>query len=142
MAQDILLRLRYPREIVDGVSLLVKMHMGIKDAPDMREAKLTRLVADPLFPLHLELHRLDCLASHAKMQVYDFRKEKHDQWLNRPEFPERFIDGHVLLDMGLKPGPQIGRILEEVYDAQLEGRIQNRDEALEMARRLAEQMTQ
>jgi hypothetical protein len=39
--------------------------------------------------------------------------------------------------MGMTPGPVFKRVLEEVYDAQLEQRIRSKDEALEMARQIA-----
>ncbi len=51
--------------------------------------------------------------------------------------PAPFIDGEDLLEMGLSQGPQFGRILAEVYDAQLEGRVASRLEARELANRLA-----
>jgi len=51
--------------------------------------------------------------------------------------PRPFIDGRVLLDLGVPGGPAFGRILEEVYDAQLEGRVATAAEAAELARRLA-----
>lgn len=50
--------------------------------------------------------------------------------------PPPLITGNDLRRAGLQPGPSFGRILEGVRDAQLEGRIATREEALEMARRL------
>ena len=45
--------------------------------------------------------------------------------------PAKLIDGHDLLNLfGLKPGPQIRSILEAVKEAQAEGEIHGRDEAL------------
>ena len=46
-----------------------------------------------------------------------------------------------LLAMGLRPGKEVGRILEAIRVAQLEGVVQTRAEALEMARRLANEGT-
>jgi poly(A) polymerase len=51
--------------------------------------------------------------------------------------PAPFIDGQTLLDQGLKPGPAFSRILQAVYDAQLEGRVLNHQEAAQLARNLA-----
>jgi poly(A) polymerase len=45
--------------------------------------------------------------------------------------PTKLIDGHDLINLfSLKPGPKVGEILEAVREAQAEGRITNRDEAL------------
>jgi tRNA nucleotidyltransferase/poly(A) polymerase len=50
--------------------------------------------------------------------------------------PTPLITGDDLVSAGLPPGPAFRRVLESVYDAQLEGRIRGRQEALELARRL------
>lgn len=47
--------------------------------------------------------------------------------------PEPVLMGRHLLMMGLKPSPQIGEILDEVFEQQIEGKITNLDEAKEFA---------
>ncbi len=54
--------------------------------------------------------------------------------------PEPLLGGHDLIQLGLKPGPHFSRMLDQVYDAQLEGRIGQRGEALELAGRLADEI--
>ncbi len=51
--------------------------------------------------------------------------------------PRPILSGDDLLAAGLRPGPAFKVILDEVYDAQLEGRLGDRSEALELARSLA-----
>ena len=51
--------------------------------------------------------------------------------------PPRILDGDTLLADGLKPGPQFGTVLEAVYDAQLEGAIEDLPAALRLARTLS-----
>ena len=51
--------------------------------------------------------------------------------------PLPLLDGKSLADAGLQPGPLFKRLLDAVYDAQLEGRIRTPQEALAMALRLA-----
>ena len=72
MATEILERLRFPRKQIEEVVEAVRHHMQFKDAPQMRKATLRRLLMRPTFPLELELHRLDCLGSHGRLDVYDF----------------------------------------------------------------------
>ncbi|GAC1400557.1 MAG: hypothetical protein NVSMB56_15630 [Pyrinomonadaceae bacterium] len=50
--------------------------------------------------------------------------------------PEAILMGRHLLAEKIidEPSPQIGRVLKEVYEQQLEGRVSNLDEALELAR--------
>ncbi len=52
--------------------------------------------------------------------------------------PEPLIGGDDLIALGLRPGPMFRRVLDAVYDAQLEGRIRDRRAALALARRIAE----
>jgi poly(A) polymerase len=48
--------------------------------------------------------------------------------------PAPLITGDDLVAEGFRPGPLFRRILDAVYDAQLEGRVGTRDEALTLAR--------
>jgi len=48
--------------------------------------------------------------------------------------PEPLITGDDLIAMGLEPGPAFRKLLDDVYDAQLEGRVSDKDEAMDMAR--------
>jgi poly(A) polymerase len=51
--------------------------------------------------------------------------------------PAPWVGGDDLLAMGMQPGPAFKRILDSVYDAQLEGRVQNRGQALELVKTLS-----
>jgi len=50
--------------------------------------------------------------------------------------PEAWIGGDELISMGLTPGPSFKRVIDEVYDAQLEGRVSSMEEACNLAREL------
>jgi tRNA nucleotidyltransferase (CCA-adding enzyme) len=50
--------------------------------------------------------------------------------------PKPLLMGRHLLEMGLRPGPEIGRITRAVYEMQLDGRIGDLDGALRAAREL------
>ncbi len=47
--------------------------------------------------------------------------------------PERLIDGNELIKSGVEPSSALGEILEAVYDAQLEGTVSNKEEAITLA---------
>lgn len=51
--------------------------------------------------------------------------------------PQPLITGDDLTAAGLAPGPVFKRVLDAVYDAQLEDRIASKDQAMELAMRLA-----
>jgi tRNA nucleotidyltransferase (CCA-adding enzyme) len=50
--------------------------------------------------------------------------------------PTPLLRGRDLLDLGVRPGPMVGKILAEVYEQQLDSKVQTRDEGLAAARRL------
>jgi tRNA nucleotidyltransferase/poly(A) polymerase len=56
--------------------------------------------------------------------------------------PPPLLDGNDLQRLGLHPGPAFRRILDAVYDAQLEGRVQTLEEARELALRVHAQLGQ
>jgi len=48
--------------------------------------------------------------------------------------PEPILMGRHLIELGLKPSPRFKYILDAVYEMQLDGKVTNLDEALEVAR--------
>ena len=52
------------------------------------------------------------------------------------EAPAPLLLGRHLLQLGMSPGPEIGRILKAVYERQLDGEVTSLEEALEAARDL------
>jgi tRNA nucleotidyltransferase (CCA-adding enzyme) len=50
--------------------------------------------------------------------------------------PPPLLHGRDILALGVAPGPRIGRILAEIYEQQLDSKVQTREEALREAQRL------
>ena len=50
--------------------------------------------------------------------------------------PERLVTGDDLLAIGLAAGPAVGRLLDDLYRRQLNGRLTSREQALTIAREL------
>ena len=121
LARAILERLRAPNALVDDVCAIVGNHMRLADAPKMRAPKLRRLLGAPTFEDDLELHRLDCLSSHALFEVYDFLKAEKGKFAAEPVLPPPLVTGRDLIALGHPPGPQFSKILQDAYDRQLEG---------------------
>lgn len=134
MAEQILTRLRRSKRLIQAVAALVAGHMRFIHLTGMREAKRRRFVREPLFPLELELHRLDCLGSHGKLDGYDLGLALYEEEMARPPLVKPLITGDDLLAAGYRPGPQVGRVLHAVEDARLEGRLTGREEALAWVR--------
>ena len=134
MAEAILRRLRFSNDQIEKIVLCVREHMRFQFVKEMRPAKLKRILARDTFPEELELHRIDCAASHRNLENYEFLKTKAAEMPPETVKPEPLLNGHDLLALGLKPGPMVGQILREVEELQLEERLKSRAEALEFAR--------
>ncbi len=130
MARNICKRLRLSGHLTDTIVLLVATHMRFMDIHKMKESRLKRFMREPYFPDALELHRLDCMASHLKLDNWRFCKERFEALEPEDVRPPRLITGHDLIDMGYAPGPKFREILNAVEDAQLEGEISSREEAI------------
>ncbi len=50
--------------------------------------------------------------------------------------PKPLFLGRHLIEMGFEPSPVFGQIIEEVYQSQLDGRVEDLDQACELARNL------
>jgi poly(A) polymerase len=123
MAEAILRRLKRPGMLIETACTLVRDHMRLTSLFEMRQARRRRWLRWELFGKLLELHRLDCVASHGKMDLYDRAKAAWEEELATPEPPEPILRGGDLIEMGYSPGPQFGEILDAVEDARLEGRV-------------------
>jgi poly(A) polymerase len=80
------------------------------------------------------LHRMDCLASHRKLDAYEFVRKFVEETPPEAVRPARLVTGDDLKSLGLAPGPGFRQILNEVEEAQLEGRVTTREQALQLAR--------
>lgn len=141
LARAILERLRFPRKQIDEVAKVVRYHMQLKDAMQMRRSTLRRLLLRPTFRLELELHRLDCLGSHGRLDVYDFLREKAVELERQPEVRPPLLTGHDLIALGMKPGPAMGALLAEIREKQLQDELKTPDQAREWAKLRLQQIT-
>ena len=90
-----------------------------------------RLIASPGF---------DAAVSIAEGEAPDRARRDRaeaDRELPDRRLPTPLLDGNALITAGLKAGPQFKSLLDQVMDAQLEGRISTPAEALDLALSLA-----
>jgi putative nucleotidyltransferase with HDIG domain len=136
MARDMLARLRYSNAVIEQVAALVANHMRFSHVHQMRESTLKRMLRLERFDQHLELHRLDCAASHRNFDNYTFAKAKFEESPVEVLHPPRLLTGEDLIERGYHPGPDFKRMLDAAEDAQLESRIHTKEEALALVQSL------
>ena len=134
MAEEICRRFRLSNEETEQVMALVANHMRFGDVARMKQATLKRFFRLPGFEEHIELHRLDCLSSHRDLSLYEFAKEKFHSLPAEQIRPQPLVTGDDLIAAGYPPGPMFKELLTAVEDAQLEGAIRTKEEALKLVR--------
>ncbi|HQB12334.1 MAG: CCA-adding enzyme [Candidatus Omnitrophica bacterium ADurb.Bin292] len=135
IAREIMRRLRFSNDTIEGVYQSVLNHMKFMDVKKMRSGKLKMFVARPTFSDEMQLHRADCLASHGMLDNYEFLQEKMKEFEHEELKPKALVSGHDLIALGMKPGPEMKPLLGELYELQLEGAIKGREEALTWAKK-------
>lgn len=133
LAKNILARLKFSNEDNERITSLVANHMRFKDVLQMRLSTLKRFLSLPHFDEHLELHRLDCLASNGRTDSYQFVLTKLKEFSKTELRPPKLITGRDLIRAGYRPGPAFGQALQAVETAQLEGEIDTPEQALALA---------
>ncbi|MFM2179388.1 MAG: hypothetical protein RL015_3486 [Verrucomicrobiota bacterium] len=131
MTGDILRRLKFPNDVIEPTQVAVEHHMVFKDVKKMKKSTLKRMMARPTWADELALHRVDCLGSNGLLDNYEFMQAKAEEFSQQPLIPQPLLNGRDLIALGWQPGKHLGAVLTEVQNAQLEGLISTREEALE-----------
>jgi poly(A) polymerase len=134
MAEEICRRFRLSNDETEQVCALVANHMRFGDVRRMKDSTLKRFFRLRRFEEHLELHRLDCMGSHRGLELYDFAQEKLRSLPAEQIRPRPLITGDDLIKAGYSPGPRFKELLTAVEDAQLEGSVSTKEEAMELVR--------
>jgi len=134
MAEAICRRLRFSNEETEQILALVDNHMRFADVLRMKESTLKKFLRMPHFAEHLELHRIDCTASHGDLTLYNFAREKLQSIPPENMRPAPLVTGDDLISDGYTPGPQFKEILGAVEDSQLEGHLHSKVEAMGFVR--------
>ena len=128
-------RLRLSKRDSARVAWLVGQHMRVAATDKMRESKLKRLLREEGFSDLLELFRIDCLASHQKMERYEWLRDYAANLKPDEIRPARILSGRDLIEMGYTPGPIFAEILKAIDDAQLEGQMASKEQACDEVRK-------
>lgn len=140
MAEEICHRFRLSNDDTGQVLSLVANHMRFGDVARMKASTLKRFFRLPKFEEHLDLHRLDCMSSHRDLSLYEFAKEKFHILPAEQIRPVPLVTGADLIRAGYQPGPKFKEWLTAVEDAQLEGAITSKEEALALVQQKASEL--
>lgn len=134
MAGAILQRLKFPRKQTEEIAASVLYHMQFKDVEQMRKSTLRRMILRETFPLEMELHKLDCLGSHRRLDHYEFMLQQARELEQQPQIIPPLVNGNELMTLGIAAGPRMGELLAEIREKQLQDELKSKEEALEWAK--------
>jgi poly(A) polymerase len=134
VARTVLNRLRFSGDDAAQILALVQHHMQFGDVKKMKQSTLKRFLRLPKFGEHLALHRADAASAHGDLSLYEFAKGRFEELGEEQIRPPLLLTGEDLIAAGYKPGPGFRQMLTLAEDAQLEGSITTRDDALALVR--------
>jgi tRNA nucleotidyltransferase (CCA-adding enzyme) len=117
----------------------LKPGMWFKVKDEVGDGAFRRLAQKVDLELLARLAKADCMGREPGV----FNCEAMDWFLDRARRlgvehrpPAPILLGRHLLELGMKPGPRVGEILNAVYEQQLDGAVTNLEEGIEAARKL------
>ena len=130
MAVAICQRLRRSRAVWERVEYLVRNHLRLTQAPEMRLSTLKKMLREEGFDELLAVARMDALASNGNLTYVEFCERRRAELADEKDIrPPRLLGGDDLISLGYDPGPLFAEILGAVEEAQLEGEVRTRAEA-------------
>jgi len=136
MGAEICRRFRFSNDETHQVLALIENHMRFADAPRMKDSTLKRFFRLDHFEQHLALHKMDCVAAHGNLEIWNFVRERYEATPAGSVRPRPLITGRDLIAAGYQPGEQFRPMLQAAEDAQLESAIGTKEEALALVRQL------
>jgi poly(A) polymerase len=116
---------------------LVEMRDYLLDAPTMRPSRLNPVLVHPGIGDLLSLHRAIAPDIGRGVEHVEFCERLLRDMPREELDPPPLLTGNDLKALGLKPGPEFKRLLDAVREAQLDGELRTRDDALARVRALS-----
>lgn len=130
MANAIAVRLKMSNAERQRIVWLVEKHQYLANAKQMRPSKLKAVLSEPGVHELFVLHRADALASGKSVEHVEFCEKLLQKWTAADLNPPTLISGNDLKELGVVPGPRYKEMLDAVREAQLDGTVTTKEEAL------------
>ena len=128
-------RLRFPNKEIERADWLLKNLHSVATAPAIPWPTLQRVLIHEGIEELIALHASTSLVEPDGVKFCRERLAWPAERLNSPPL----VDGGDLIRHGLKPSPEFATLLEQIRDAQLNGLIQTREQALALCDRLRQE---
>lgn len=129
-------RLKLSNAETARIEWLVERHQYLCDAPTMRASRLKPILVHPGIGELLALHRADSLACGRSVAHVDFCEKMLRDTPLAVLNPPPVLTGDDLIALGWEQGPLFKEVLDAVREAQLEGMIKTKEEAIRLAEKI------
>ena len=136
MSKNILKRMKMSKEDVDLISKVVKDHMKFLEIRKFRKSLFRRFVNSNHFEIGMIVHKADGQASGGKGSNVEWIRNKIEEYGSEPIFPDPILTGNDLINLGISPGPELGKIKQDVFQMQLDGTVNNKEEAIREVKKI------
>jgi putative nucleotidyltransferase with HDIG domain len=139
MSKKILDRLQCPSVRRDKICWLVDHHMMMGTFEGMPEVRKTHWYYHPWFTELLQVMWLDIAGCDpSNYDLYESIIADYNAFLDAHPRPKKpLIDGNEVMEIfGLQPGEKVGEILKQLHEAQVNGEIENKEEARVFLKRM------
>jgi len=72
LAETVMQRLKFSKKDIRDISYIIRNHMKFISVPMMRENTIRKFISSPTFETELQLHYLDCVSSHNKLEIFKY----------------------------------------------------------------------
>jgi poly(A) polymerase len=128
--------IRCSNKQMDDIGWLVEHYPSLDRAEHLSLAEFKKLMAHDRFRDLLELHRAICQAEERTVEPNDRARKRSEAIPKERVAPPPLVTGEDLIREGVQPGPIFKEILDQLYDEQLNEKLQDRDEALKQLKDL------
>ena len=139
IARTILTRLHFDNTTIEEVCWLIEHHMTVVPMLEMPKGRRLAWFHHVYFKNLLELFYADARGTtppHTDL-IDQVAKLYHDDLQEMPKPPPSLLHGEdVMKLLNLKPGKQVGELLEKIREKQLEGELKTTEEALKWLKKL------
>ena len=132
IARKILNRLKFPKKIVERVDWLIRHHMMVVPLLEMNDGRRRAWFLREQFSELLEVYRADAMGIKPMglSEYHEIKKLYMHEIAELKKLPEKLIDGEEVMEiLNLKPGQEVGKVLEEIRHLQLEGKLETAEDA-------------
>lgn len=146
MAREILRRLRFDNHTIDTVSALIRFH---DERPKVEPETIRRFYAQTgldICPMLFAVKRADALGQslyrrEEKMAYVDDLEQMYEEIVSKSICVQKknlSVTGKDLIEMGMKPGKDLGYVIDQMFEAVLkEPELNDRKNLLALANKLA-----